>query len=501
VHTLYFKKSFKKELRNLFKLKEYYKNFNTNYNTDDTVKLGAMKLKTIKPETIFILLAVVYGLTFLVIMPPFQVADEGDHFCKALGLTEGYLIPEKVGNEAGVPVPGDVWELLKSFPVNMNIDKKLTVNDITSKINVNMDKDTHDFVILSDVMVVTYSPIPYLIPASAITIGKLFGLSSLWLMYFARLANFIVWILLVYLAIRIIPVHKWVLLMIALMPMTLSEAASVSVDSLTIALSFLLIAYILKLVYDKHNFTKTNFVLLLCLGSLIALTKSIYILLFFLFLLIPISRFKDCKMKYGIFAIILLITGSIASIWMLLTMGLYMPAIPNWSVSGQFYFILSHPLTYLSILLRTFVMSGTDYLVSFVGYLGVFDVPLPIISILAYLLIMAFAAMVDKTRFNVHLRQKMVCLIILVSGIGAVMTFDYVTWDPVGYLFINEVQGRYFIPFAPLFFLLFYRPDHTKFLSKLNLEMNTKYKLLIVGSIVITLSLMVFMLVISYYYI
>lgn len=129
--------------------------------------------------------------------------------------------------------------------------------------------------------------------------GKFFNLPPLVLMYLARLANLIIWLLLAYLAIRITPAYKWVLLTLALVPMAVFEAASVSADGLTIVLSFLMIVYILKLARGKDNFVKTDFFVLVILGLLIALAKSIYILLFFLFLLIPVNKFKSPKMNMG----------------------------------------------------------------------------------------------------------------------------------------------------------------------------------------------------------
>jgi uncharacterized membrane protein len=134
-----------------------------------------------------------------------------------------------------------------------------------------------------------------------------------------------------------------------------------------------------------------------------------------------------------------------------------------------------------------------------VGYLGVLDVPLPFVAVLAYFLMIVFAAMIDKNRFIVTLRQKVICLIIFLFGIGAIMTFDYLTWNLIGAQIIIGVQGRYFIPLAPLFFLLLYNHNHTKFSNKDILEMNTWYKLLIIGSIVAMLSLMIFILVTFYY--
>ena len=90
--------------------------------------------------------------------------------------------------------------------------------------------------------IITYSPISYLASAFAITIGKILNFSPIILMYIGRLANLLVWLLFIYLAIRITPVHKWVLLILSLMPMTIFQGASLSADSFTMALSFLVIA-------------------------------------------------------------------------------------------------------------------------------------------------------------------------------------------------------------------------------------------------------------------
>jgi hypothetical protein len=54
------------------------------------------RLRNIKPETAFIILAVIYGLSFLMINPPFQAIDEKTHFLRASDVSEGHMMPYQV---------------------------------------------------------------------------------------------------------------------------------------------------------------------------------------------------------------------------------------------------------------------------------------------------------------------------------------------------------------------------------------------------------------------
>lgn len=44
------------------------------------------KFLDIKPQNVFVILALIYGLSFLFINPPLQVIDEASHFDKILYL-------------------------------------------------------------------------------------------------------------------------------------------------------------------------------------------------------------------------------------------------------------------------------------------------------------------------------------------------------------------------------------------------------------------------------
>ncbi len=462
-----------------------------------------LKLRNIPPELIFVIVGLIYGLAFLFIIPPFQGFDEDGHFFKAMGLSEGQWMPEKTGDKVGIYVSEGTWELVNAFWPSKNIyfKEKLEVNDITSKLNISQNNKEKHFADLSGMAVAVYSPVPYIIPAFAIMAGKFFNLPPLVLMYLARLANLIIWLLMAYLAIRITPVYKWALLTLALVPMAVFEAASVSSDGLTIGLSFLMIAYILKLALGKGNFVKTDFFILVILGLLIALTKSIYILLFFLFLLIPVNKFKSHKMKYGLFFILFILTGLASVGWIWLTNGLYVPIFSTWSVTGQINFIFGHLFYYLTILFKTVVNYGIYYLIMFVGDFGVSNVFAPFILVVIYFLMLIFVALVDKNEFKISLKQKLICLMIFIVTATTIFTFEYLTWNPVGYNNILGVQGRYFIPIAPLLLLVFYNKRETIliFNKELSLKMNNYYNVVIIGSIALILSLILLLLINRYF--
>lgn len=186
-------------------------------------------------------------------------------------------------------------------------------------------------------------------------IGKLFDTSPLILIYIGRLANLLIYITLIYIAIRIIPVHKWVLLMLALLPMALYQGASLSADSFTIAISFLVIAISLKFSLDNSiNEIKLKAItILFVLILVLALSKQTYYFLIFLFFLIPVRKFGSMERMVTIFILLFISTFGISSIWNTALSGFYLPIVPQVSIPEQTSYILKNPLNlYMYLLIR-----------------------------------------------------------------------------------------------------------------------------------------------------
>ena len=83
--------------------------------------------------------------------------------------------------------------------------------------------------------VASYGPVGYLPQAAGIGLGRLVGAPPLTCFYLARLANLLAAIALLFFAIRLAPFGKQLFVLLALLPMTMFELASVSCDALTIS--------------------------------------------------------------------------------------------------------------------------------------------------------------------------------------------------------------------------------------------------------------------------
>lgn len=472
------------------------------------------KFRDINPQTAFLIIGLIYGLGFLLATPAFQVPDEYEHFYRSLYVSEGHVVPEKLGNLSGVYVPESVK--ITSDTVNQEwytfLQDRDNKTNLIPLLHLPFNSKNMVFEDISRIAVVTYSPVPYLISAFAIDLGKLFNLSPLALMYIGRLANLLAWLFLTYLAIKITPVHKWVFFMLALLPMTLFEAASLSADSFLFGLSFLIIAIFFKYAFDediKRIDIKKVYILFILL-LLIGLAKSNYFLLLLLIFLIPAAKFGSRKRRFLITGSLFLAVGAIIGIWFLLTKGLYAPIIPQVSISGQIAYILGDPFRFPYILVNTFIRSGLSYQYLFVGNFWL-DVPLPVWWLGFYLITIIPVALLDKNKINIIRNQKLISAVIFILNFITACAIVYITWTPVGQNVIDGIQGRYFIPIFPLLFLLLYKIRDFENYYKVNsskLVIKNKPVIKIIGEnlnlilityVVIFLSITLLIFITSYY--
>jgi uncharacterized membrane protein len=88
--------------------------------------------------------------------------------------------------------------------------------------------------------------LPYVPSAPALLAGRLFNEPALVLLYTARLANLAGYIALTWAALRLIPAGRIILLTVALMPMVIHQAASLSWDSIAFGIGFLYCAMVIR---------------------------------------------------------------------------------------------------------------------------------------------------------------------------------------------------------------------------------------------------------------
>jgi uncharacterized membrane protein len=290
--------------------------------------------------------------------------------------------------------------------------------------------------------------------------------------------------------------------MIALIPMTLFEVASLSADSLILGLSFIIVAVFFKFAFDRNKkyINKKDIYILFILLLLLSLSKQIYFILLFLIFLIPSQKFggrRNMFLVTGIlFTAIILISGG----WNILVKDLYVPIVPQISISGQIAYILGDPLRFPYALLKTFYYHGFSYQLLFVGNF-LLDIPLPLWWIGFYVFSIIPVAILDKSKILISRNQKLISLFIFIIVFLLVCAFVYVSWTVVGQNIIDGIQGRYFIPILPLLFLLLFKiRDFGQIKNKLfvKIKENLNPIIIIYTSIYLLISVLIF---ISTYYI
>lgn len=422
----------------------------------------------VKPEKIFFLIALIYGLSFLVINPPFQVYDEREHFYRAFTISDGQLMPFKSGENSGVFISNNVQEMTNQFVwLSHDPESRLSWHDIKNNMSTTF-KGERSFAIIGSA-VATYSPLPYLASSFCMFVGKCFSSSVLFLMYLGRFMNLVLWCFLIYLSIKITPINKWIFLLLALMPMTVYQAASLSADSLTIGLCFLIISIFFRFSLDSASEINNKIIFTIFLLALfISMSKPIYMLIIFLFFMIPVNKFKSWKQKLSVFVVISSPIFIMVIAWNLLFKGLVMPPL-GVSTSAQLSYILANPISLFAVFGNTLFTSFVDIISMFVGQVAFLNGILPSGLIYGYLLILVLVALLENKEIEIRLNQKVVPLFVFLSSSLLIFIVEYITFTPVGQNFIEGIHGRYFIPVAPLLFILFYNKRFNNEFKYLNL--------------------------------
>ena len=412
-------------------------------------------IEKLTPEKVFLFLFLSFGGLLVFITPPFQAPDEPAHFYRAYQLSSFTIIGQKHLNQAGGYIPQNIVIMTNEFIGEVPPPPRYRVSIYTILHYLHRRSDLRKVEFVDFRNTVLLSPIVYLPQCFGILIAKVLHLPPLWLVYFGRFFNMLAFIAIVFFSIRIVPVFKWGMVLLALMPMTISLATSLSADSINIAVCFLIIAYLMHfaLVTDK-KIVKSDIILLSLLTFILGLCKVTYILLPLLFFVIPIKIFPS--RVFYIKSILILFISSISGFlcWSLLMKDIYVPLGEFINPQNQIAYIWNHPLMFFSIFIDSILNFGIVH--SFVGYLCWLEKPLPYTIVILYILSIASCAIFEKNvQYSLGIIQKVILAFIwLLFTLGISVTL-YLSWNDVGFPYIHGLSGRYFIPFAPLILFLF----------------------------------------------
>jgi len=419
-----------------------------------------------RPFITFLVVALLSGLGFTFLVPPFQVPDEPNHFYRVVELSEGHLRPAVVDGQAGVMTPQAVLDFARLDSAD-NIGLNPGVGfDYRAKTAAAWDlrASGNSRVGVSDINVATYPPVVYAPSALGIAIARVFTDRVVVWFYVGRLASLLAFVALVAAAIAIAPRARWAIAAVGLLPMSVYLAGAISADGMTIGVAALFGALVSR-AYWSSRLSRGLWVGLLVAAFLLALVKPGYSLFGLLGLTLSAKAWREERTFRSLVpgAVVTAVAGLTAVAWQL-----YARTIPadltvmariggvKTDPSAQLGVVLHHPLTFLRVLTHTFTGSeGLSILNTFVGYFGWITIQIPLLAGLAVVVGLVIAHSRDRGQRRVPWFDIAIGLVALMGFVGFVSVGMWLYWSSVGDSVVHGWQGRYFLPvlaaMAPLF--------------------------------------------------
>lgn len=448
-----------------------------------------------KPEIFFLVVASVVGLCLIIVLPPFRGLDEASHIYRVTQLSEGDLFMEKIPGGYGHAIPNYLHN------VNMNEFTQTKKDNLLSSIKRRYASGKYSSSSGSATQLFegagSYSPLTYghLLPVGML--ARYTKLNAYVYTLLLRLSNLVVFLLCVYIAIRLAPVGKWLLVSIGLLPMSIHQAATVSGDVILISSIFIFVSLILRILSEEHSskrsLLRNSWKLLMptfLAGLLVGGSKPGYFLILLSVFLIPKTLFKNTRQWATYISTLLVCSVLLLGIW---------SALLSWSGTGiavesfrarvngggktvKVSEIVAQtalkPWRTIKLFSNTFIYETEntlpfplqkdfnkvpDFILSnFTGLFGSLNTPLPDwASFLVILnLVVAFLAFGAKG-VTLNLQKKLLVFFIVIAQILGLFLVFWKTWTSKTMSHVWGLQGRYLIPLLPL--LSFIMPKKSAF--------------------------------------
>lgn len=417
-----------------------------------------------QPAVVFMILALAFGGWFIFKLPPLSGTDEFTHFPRVYQISMGTFWEQKLpGHEFGGLLPVNInnmindYRNLSRFPTGSSyLSGAAKLAGKYSKLS-NPGKKLVPAAFTSDVIYPPWAFFPSLI---GLSIAKAIKLPLIWYVYLARISNYLVWVVLAFLAIKFIPSGKWFMVALALLPTSVSQAATIGGDGILMGLSWLLIALTLTIVAKK---LKPEWpVLLACLGIsvCVAAIKDGYFLLGLVPLVVPIETFAKKSWGYIWKASTLAAVLAVAALFTLRTVHavgstvLTPTAGLNINAHKQIHYMLTHLPTYIGRVIMQPFNKAFD--TTYQGIVGIITnrliyLSLLVMALLAFNLYLGMRAAPRVERL-VRYRKRLIVVFgaIFILSYGLIASAQYIGETSVGAAYVSSMYGRYFLPLLPL---------------------------------------------------
>ena len=406
-----------------------------------------------KIERGFLIISLGCGLLLISVQPPECITwDEHIHFAKVFDWFENGTA-DRTESEAYLYYHP---EQLEGAPFLSKEEKALQIQYLNAHNNGVAEVYERD--------AYTLNAIGEIHMAIVVKVAQFLGLTFYTQFILGKMANLLLYTLLMYWAIKIIPAGKKFLTTVALMPTLMLQSASYTYDIVTIGFLTLGMAMIVaEYFYTERKFSWLRMLAISAVFVIGSCPKQVYIPLLASLLALPEKKFKNKR-------IMLICKGILILVCIIVLMTILLPAASG-SVEGdarggdtdvteQLNMVFGHPIAYVRIFFADVVNTLNEYVFNAFG-----------LTSLAYAGSHPFAGAVSLLCLGVALTEKKPALplpkksifsmkvwlaVILLGTLGLIWSALYIAFTPVGSTSIAGVQARYYIPLVVPTFMLFY---------------------------------------------
>lgn len=411
---------------------------------------------------IYFPIALIMGIVFIMMLPAYQVPDEVVHAGTAYRVSNSLMGIKNTDDQNNLIMREDD----ANYP---KLDTGVTREDREMVWNQLFEKAENTRTVKVKFHSIKTAPIQYLVPAIGISIGRFLKVNGATVFFLGRLFNLLFFVSAITFAIKILPVGKNVMFMVALLPITIQQGMSLSYDVFLIVCAFIYIAEVFYCSENQFNIKtwggKGHALLLICsLVCLMVIKQHAYtpMALLLLMLLVAHSRIDPQKLTKLVGGII------IVGLFMICCIVIWCHFRPlpepinilwfNNKPSYTIQFIINHPGNSISVFANTLINKTVFYYMSGIGsHLGWLDVSTNLITTFAFLPLLLAAPNMENDEIKTRItgKQKALYLLISLGCFGFTVAGMWTGWTPLGSITVEGVQGRYFLPFLPLLLMAF----------------------------------------------
>jgi uncharacterized membrane protein len=419
-----------------------------------------------RPEWLFVILSLAFGLPAVALNPPLRGPDEAAHFLRAYGLGGGELIAQADGQgRRGLFLPAG---LHADYAIFADAQRRFGAGGFTYR-EVFAEFGERDRpggrappVFVHYEGSEGYSPAAYLPHLAAASAARLLGLGFLPAFYAMRLAGLLVMTGVAAYAIARIERLKWALFLIGLLPAALYGRTVISADGGALAFAMAITAVTFNGVRGSvagpgHRAGGGALERSLWM-TLAILSKPPQIV--FVALEPMTTRLRDLARNWRTVLLVvgpglillplwlIAVSGDMAAWRMIEAMGMD-PEL--FSPTRKALFLLENPLHFPRLMGATILESAGMHWRQLIGVLGWLDTPLPgpVYPLLTGLLAITCIDRLDVTG-EARARVILYGLLVLVGYTACLYLIFYLTWTPLDAPLIWGPQGRYFLVILPV---------------------------------------------------